>query len=83
MFLLLQPHRSHLLGSSQEAARDARLLPFTPVLLAVCLLDSSAGFGEGLAKDEQEGKWDLTCLSEVCAACLGWECSRLSLVLFF
>lgn len=52
VFLMLPPHRSHPLGSSQETARGAHLLPFPPSLLAVCLLDSGAGSGEELAERE-------------------------------
>lgn len=49
-FLLLPPHSSHPLGSGQEAARGAHLLPSPPFLLAVSSLDSSADSDEELVK---------------------------------
>lgn len=49
-FLLLPAHRPHPLGSAQEAARGAHLLPSPPFLLAVSSLDSSAGSDEELVK---------------------------------
>lgn len=49
-FLLLPPHRSHPLGSGQEAACGAHLLPSPPFLLAVSSLDSSADSDEELVK---------------------------------
>lgn len=79
-FLLLPPHRSHPLGSGQEAACGAHLLPSPPFLLAVSSLGRGAGSGDELVKSflMRAGGRHLTV-----QGLLGWEFSRSGLVLFF